>query len=349
MKFIRPITVTAGVLASSNVLETPPAAYNAGTAYGLAAQVSVFGGVSNTTATMYESLQAANTGHTPSSSPLWWKPIGTAYPAYNPATGYLTGARVTDTASHKNYESANVGTNTGHALTDTAWWLDLGPSNRWAMFDQKVGTLTTRPSSVSVSLAITGRADTVSLFNVDASSVNITVMDGVTEVYNVDYSMVSENGVIDWFEYYFEPVVRNTELAVTDLPNVQNPTIIITAIDGDDVSIGNCVVGLSTELGGTFYGASVGITDYSRKTSDDFGNFFITQRGFSRNGRFTVMVDKPNVDFVYNLLSQYRASPVVILGAEGYTSTFIYGLLKDWRIEISYPYQSVLSIEIEGL
>lgn len=348
MKLIRPVTIANANLTASNVVETPPAAYSSGTTYALNAQVSVFGGVSNTTATLYQSLQASNTNHTPASSPLWWQPIGTAYLAYNGATNYGLGARVTDTTNHLIYESLQAA-NTGNALTNASWWLELGPSNRWAMFDKKVGTLTTRPLSVAVGISVPDRADSVSLSNVDAANVNITVMDGLTVAYNKDYSMISDEGIIDWFEYYFEPVVRITDLGATDLPNVLNPTINITATDGDDVSIGNCVVGLSRELGGTQYGASVGITDYSRKMADDFGNLFIVERGFNKNGRFQVMVERGNVDFVHKLLSQYRATPIVLIGADDYQSTHIYGLLKDWRIEISYPLHSLLSIEVEGL
>lgn len=346
-RLIRPIAINGTSLASSNVLETPPAAYNVGTAYSLGQQVSVFGGANNTTATMYESLQNSNTGHTPSSSPTWWQPIGTAYLAWSNATAYVVGARVTDTVNHIIYEAIQAGTN--HPVTDPAYWLNIGPSNKWAMFDQKVGTQTIRPLSVAVSIQATDRADSVSLFNVDAASVNITVMDGATEVYNEDYSMVSESGIIDWFEYYFEPVVRKTELAVTDLPNVTAPLIKINATDGDNVAIGNCVVGLSRQLGWTLAGASVGITDYSRKVQDDFGNYSITERGFSRNARFQIFMENSNVDFIHALLSQYRATPVVIIGSSAYGSTHVYGLLKDWRIEITYVYNSMMSLEIEGL
>jgi len=347
VKLIRPITIDGASLSSSNVVETTPAAYNAGTTYALGDQVSVFSGINSTVATVYESLQAGNVGHTPSSSPSWWQPIGTAYLAWNSGTAYLVGAIVSDNTNHLLYESVQNGTN--HVVTDTAYWVEIGPTNKWAMFDQKVGTLTTRPLEVSVDIDVTGRADTVALFNIDASAVNITVMDGVTEEYNEDYSLISDEGIIDWFEYYFEPVVRKTDLAVTDLPNVDNPTIVISATDGDDVSVGNCVVGLSREIGDTQYGASVGSTDYSRKTRDDFGNWYIVERGFNKNGRFQVMMEKANVDFVHSLLSLYRATPIVLLATDEYTSTYIYGLLKDWRIEISYPLNSVMSIEVEGL
>lgn len=344
MKLIRPFTVTPSNL-TSNVVEIPPAAYNAGTTYAEGDQVSVMGGVSNTEATVYESLQAGNVGNTPASSPAWWQPIGIAYLAWNSGTNYSVGATVTE--NHRLYEAIQSGTN--HPVTDISWWIDLGPSNEWAMFDESVSTQTIRPYEIMVEIAANSRVDSIALLNVDASDINIKVLDGVDVVFDQDYSMISGEGILDWFQYYFEPVTRLSDLFITGLPNVGNPTIVITAIDGDDVAIGNVILGLSYDIGKTAYGASVGIIDYSRVTRDDFGNGTIVRRGFNRRGRFMVWLEKANVDAVYNLLSDFRATPTLLIGTDAYTSTFIYGLIKDWEITIDYPRHSVMTIETEGL
>lgn len=346
MKLIRHLTVSEAMLASSNVLETPPAAYNAGTTYALGNQVSVFSGTNSTTATMYESLQAGNLNKTPASEPTWWQPIGTAYLAWNSGTAYSIGAIVT--YGHKLYSAIDAGTNK-NPVTETAYWLETGPSNLWAMFDQKTGTVTTRPLEVNAEIDITGRIDTVALFALNGASVNVTMMDGVTEVHNQDYSLVSTDGIVDWFSYFFEPIVRKTELLVTGLPNTLDPTLTVSVTDTDDVSVGALVAGLSREIGATQYGAKVGITDFSRKQQDDFGNWYIVERGFSKRGNFTVYVEAPYSDQVFNLLADYRATPVVMIGADDYASTYYYGLLKDWNIELSYPSHHVVTIEMDGL
>lgn len=348
MKIVRHISVTDAILSSSNVVETPPAAYNAGTTYATGNQVSVFGGPSNTTATLYESLQDSNTGNTPASSPAWWQPIGTAYLAYSGATSYAADAIVTDTTNHKLYQSL-FGSNSGNALTDTDWWLELGPSNRWAMFDMKTGTQTTRPLSVSSTLDVSGRIDTVALFNLDGASVNVTMLDGATEVHNEDYSLVSTDGIADWFSYFFEPIVRKTELLVTGLPNTLDPSLTATVTDTDNVSVGAFVAGLALYVGATQYGARVGITDFSRKTQDDFGNWYIVERSYAKRGNFTVWIEQAYSDQIFNTLSSYRATPLALIGADEFASTYYYGILKDWNIEISYPSHHIATIEVEGL
>jgi hypothetical protein len=77
MKLVRPVTLTDGGTAprliSSTVAEpsgSDPAAYNAGTTYALDALVHRVA-----THRIYQSIQAANTGNTPESSPLWWTEV----------------------------------------------------------------------------------------------------------------------------------------------------------------------------------------------------------------------------------------------------------------------------------
>lgn len=67
MKLIRPVTVTDSTLTACNVPETDYAAYDAATTYGVGDLIIVAADHK-----IYESLQAGNVGHTPSSSPTWW-------------------------------------------------------------------------------------------------------------------------------------------------------------------------------------------------------------------------------------------------------------------------------------
>lgn len=350
MKLIRPFAITDAALDSSNVYETPPAAYNAGTTYALGDHVSVAGGVSNTTQTVYKSLQGSNTGNTPASSPSFWEAVGTAYSVYSGATSYGDGAIVTDTTNHLLYESLQ-GSNMGNALTDESYWLELGPSNLWAMFDQKTGTQTSWLEEVQAVIDVTGRMNTVGLLNLSGTSVNITMMDGVTEIHNEDYSLTSTDGIDGWYSWFFDPIVRLRDLVVTGLPNNVDPevTITVTGGDGDTVLVGQCILGSARQIGDTVYGARVGITDYSRITEDDFGNFQVVRRGYNKRSDLVVWLDAENTDFVYNLLADYRGTPVLIVGADDYSSTFQFGLLKDWNVRLEHVSHSILDLQFQGL
>lgn len=69
MKIVRPYNIVDATLVSCNVPETDYAAYNPATTYALGDRVIVIG---TNIHKIYESLQAANVGHTPATEPTWW-------------------------------------------------------------------------------------------------------------------------------------------------------------------------------------------------------------------------------------------------------------------------------------
>ena len=343
---IPPFAVTDAALTAPNVYETVPTAYAGGTTYAAGDYVSVAG--ASKSHIVYKSLQSSNTGHTPASSPDWWDAMGTVYSAYAGGTTYAADDIVTDTTNHTLHLSLQA-SNTGHALTEAAWWLEIGPSNRWAMFDEKSSTQTVWHDSIAATIDVTGRATAAALFNLDAASVNITVRDvTATERYNQDHPLVLSDGIDDWLEYFTAPIRRKTDLYVGDLPNIANPEITVTVTADGDVKVGTIGLGYATAIGGSQYGAQVGITDYSRITEDDFGNFEVVRRGYNKRGQFTIWIDSADTDYIYSLFAQYRATPVIFVGADSYAATLFYGLLKDWGAVLQYPSHTIVDVQFQG-
>lgn len=346
MKIIRPISVTAANLSASNVPETAPASYNAGTTYAAAALVSV---VSGTARDVYESLAGSNTGNAPASSPAWWKFLARTYADYSAGTTYAAGDVVLGTGNRE-YESVQAG-NVGHALDDPAWWLDRGASNRFRMFDQSNGSVTARTGSIDVTIPVTGRIDSVGLLNLVAASVQVivtTVADG--EIYNETVNLVDSAGIDDWYEYFFEDIVRRGDLVLTNIPLNGNPTVrvIINEPDGT-AQVGSLIIGQSRDLGTTIHPARIGIQDFSRKDQDQFGNYTIIQRAFARRTTFKVAVDEDAVDSFVTLLAAYRAEPVLWVGVDQYSATWVFGFYRDFAFDMANPNETYLNIELEGL
>ena len=96
---------------------------------------------------------------------------------------------------------------------------------------------------MSSTLDVSGRIDTVALFNLDGASVNVTMLDRATEVHNEDYSLVSTDGIADWFSRLFEPIVRKTELLCYRPAQHARPSLTATVTDTDNVSVGAFVAG----------------------------------------------------------------------------------------------------------
>jgi hypothetical protein len=97
LKFLKPVAMTDALLISSTAPENDYAAWASGTTYALAARC-----ISTTTHRIYESVQAGNLNHDPT----------------------------TDTTA--------------------TWWLDVGATNRWKMFDAAVGSQSSLASPLTV-------------------------------------------------------------------------------------------------------------------------------------------------------------------------------------------------------
>jgi hypothetical protein len=350
MLFVRPYQVDDASLVYSSLTEDAPGAWSAVTNYGIGDRVGV---ASGSAVQVYKSSQAANTNHDPTTSPSWWLPDGTTHLPWSAATTYASGDRVLDATTHRIFESL-VNANLNHPTTDPAFWIDVAPSNKWAMFDSYNATQSVHPYQIVQEMTLQGRADSLALLNMtNAGSVRVQVTtpaDGL--VYDRTFNLISSAGVSSWFAFFFEPLEYATDLFVSDLPAYLDPTIDLTieANGNGDIGVGVLSVGLAKDLGLTLHdSAQIGITDYSRKAVDDFGNYTIIKRAFSRRGSFRSRIQKSAVDGVFNALSDYRSTPTVYLASEDYGATLIFGFFKDFTIEIDYPTESLVSIEIEGL
>lgn len=276
------------------------------------------------------------------------------FPVWNAGTTYALGDSVLLLSNNKIYQSAAAG-NVGHAPPNTTYWIDAGYDNRWRMFDQSVTSQTSQATSVIVAITPGIRLDSVVGLNCAAAIATINMVDPQAGlVYSKSVSLTSFSGIQDWFAYYYEPVVQLTEFLLTDLPvSFPNATTTV-AITATTAAIGGLVLGFSRELGISEWGAKPGIIDYSVKTKDNFGNYNIVARNFSKRLDVSVQVPTNSVDATLNMLAGYRSIPIVYVGSNAgapqqFNSTIIYGFYKDLSFDISYNAFSVMTLQIEGL
>lgn len=348
MRLVPPVDVTQDNLTDSNVPDVPPAAYNAGTTYADGDRASVLQ-ADGYTWKVYESVVGSNTGNAVTDTDFWLY-LADTYAEYNAGTTYDVDDIVISTTTDHAFQALTNG-ESGNSLSNPAKWLDLGPTNRYKMFDRSNTSQTINGESVDVTFDVTGRVNAVSVLNMTAATVQLimtTVEDG--EIYNETVNLVSSGGVTNWWEYFFLPVSRYGDWTFTDLPTNNNPTVqVIVAEPGGIAKVGTVAAGLSRNIGTVIYPSSIGIQDYSRKEADEFGYFTIVERGFANRASMKVAVDERNVDAITDALKALRATPTVFVGVEAYRSTWVYGFYKDWSWQFSGPNESYLTIELEGL
>lgn len=277
------------------------------------------------------------------------------YSEWDAATTYADGDNVIVIGTtHKVYESL-VGSNLNNDPTtdDGTNWLEVSATNRWKAFDTVLNDQVTNTTSITYELTPASLTNSIAFFNLDAVDLNVTVTDPTDgEVYNEDYSLINNDAVEGWWGYFFEPIVRKSELVIFDLPNYTSAVIDVTisVASGDTAKVGQIVFGNQKTLGLTGYGTTIGIQDYSRKDTDSFGNATITERRFAQTVDYDVRVLTSSVRDVQKTLSDFRATPLVYSGTDdGTYGDLVYGYYRNFGINISTPSYSDASIEVEGL
>ena len=274
----------------------------------------------------------------------------TDHAAWNSGTTYAATNRVILTSTHRIYESL-VGSNTNHSPdTSPTWWVDVGPTNAWAMFDNEVSTVTSTTGVLRAVIA-SGYANAIALLGLVGSQADVVVTDGPggATVYSATVSL-DETIITDWYMYVFEPTNQRTQVVLTDLPPYVS-AVVAVSISGATAACGVVSVGTAYDLGDTRFGAQIGIIDYSRKETDEFGTTTFVRRKFARRMTAPIEIMKDQLAAVHSRLSAVRATPCVWIGSDNdaYSPLVVFGFYREFSITISYPTFCLCNLEIEGL
>lgn len=274
----------------------------------------------------------------------------TDHAAWSSGATYAVGDRVVH--AHRIVESLQAGNNahTPGAAGSETWWLDVGPTNRWAMFDNVVNTLSTATGEMTIVLA-PGLVDSVGLVDLQGATVRVRMTDGATVVYDQTQSLDGST-VLDWYDYFFEPFDTVGSVLFRNLPQYLNGQVTVTISGPATVSVGALVLGKEFDLGDTGFGATAGITDYSRKDTNAFGAVTLVRRAYAKRSSTKLQLPNTHLRRVRNVLADLRATPCLWVGADD-TSLFeplvVFGWYRDFQIEIAYPQTSFCTLEIEGM
>lgn len=271
---------------------------------------------------------------------------------WDSGTTYAANDIVQVAAERRKYES-QVGSNLDNDPTtdDGTNWVDIGPTNPWAMFDEYSETQTERAGNITAEVNPTGRVTALAFFNLDATTIRIEEEDPTEgSVYDEEFDLTSYDNIDDFYDYFFAPLIRKTDLYVDGLPPYAGATITLTINNPDSTAkCGKVVAGVERDIGETIAGADFGIIDASRITEDDFGNLTIVERSYRKRMGLSVRVARENVDEAGRLLASRRAIPTVFVGSDDYGQLLIDGIPREWRVGVDEYLYSTLNISVEGL
>lgn len=276
----------------------------------------------------------------------------TDYAAWSSGSTYALGDRVILTSTHKIYESLQA-SNTNHdPVSSPTWWIEVSATNRWKCFDTSNSTQTAKATSMSYRItpgvAITSFA---ALNLTNATTLRLRLVDPTFgTVYDVTHDLTAVQPQPAWWSWFFEVRTAPELHVVSDLPSYPGADLLIDLSGGSSLAVGVFLFGQARKIGlGVNLGANVGIQDYSRKETNEFGDTILVQRAFSKRASFDMLLEKADVDPTASFFTSLRAVPCLWVGHADYESTVVFGIYKDFQITIAYATHSDCTLDLEGL
>ncbi len=274
------------------------------------------------------------------------------YPAWVSGTSYTALDKVI--YEHKIYERIVTGVGTITPDLDQINWLDSGYTNRYRMFDNIISSVSSRTGGIEFTLTPNQVINGIALLNVNASTVRVVMTDPIEGVvYDRTKELRSSSNVIDYYSYFFAPLINLDDLDTAiflDLPNKPTATITVCVSSGVGlVEVGEVVYGVQSIVGRTNYGTAIGITSYSRKDKDEFGKVTVVKRKNSKYADYDIDIDNTNLAFVQRLFQDIDSVPCVFIGNPEMEELIVYGFYSDFKATISFPTVSKCTLRVEGL
>lgn len=275
--------------------------------------------------------------------------------AWNAATSYTPGQRVVLASTHRVYRNLIAGVNATSPHLAPDRWFDEGPTNKWAWADTSVSTATSAPSPYTHTLQ-PGSFTDVALFglvNVYSARLEVWYESGGALTFAQTLTTEYWSAGDPYISYYFDlPRFRN-RLFFSGIPisATCECRLTLTALDSAlPVQIGVAAYGRFEPVGCQEYGASARTVDYSRITTDEYGNTTIVKGRKAKDLRGTLVVDKAQAGVVDDLIDRLRGTPLVVVGSDDpdydYLSTI--GLV-DAEPVAAGPTHATINYTVRGL
>lgn len=282
--------------------------------------------------------------------------VGTGLPNHDVAEWLVGTTYITDQFARVDDEvyQAIQGSTGQDPTTDTTntYWIYYGVTNTLKPFDNIVSSRAKQSGNITYQIFSTDFLSGIALLdliNISTVLVTVSIITGDPPSAELIYNSGTvslQNGVTGTYK-------RN--YSFTDLPLYKNVTITVTLnrlSTSAPAELGEIVLGKTINLGFTEYGASTGIIDYSSKTQDDFGNYSVVPRAFSKKSSVKLKVLPGQIDYTIKTLTNFRSTPVVWVTVDNTNYTgilLIYGFYKDFTLTIPDCSLAELSLNIEGL
>lgn len=282
-------------------------------------------------------------------------------PAWSSGVTYQAGDRVHLVSTHKVYESTGAAGNAGknpalpanqyNASGLATFWIEIGPTNRTAMFDGLVSSQTLAASPLVITLS-PGAFNGFALFGVDADSYSVQVLDsaGGNVIYEEATTPLEGSMPSDYYEYFFDRFKPLRQLIRTGIDPNGSSQIKLTLNRGTgNVGLGMFAIGDLKPVGIPQRDAVVEPQDFSSIVQDKFGNASVRRRANSTGMSISCVMDREEANSVLQTVKDTLGIPCVVVGSSQalYEWLTVFGTISGSMTPNPFPYVT-LKLTVRG-
>lgn len=234
---------------------------------------------------------------------------------------------------------------------DPQSWSRLGTSNHWRMYDMLRGIeyQSTKNSNIDQIVFVPKIARGYALLGIEGSQLRVQAsLDGEV-LYDTTYQLTDLSANAYWYEFFTVKPMQKTSVVAFDLPPVPGLLVRFTLTGEGPVALGKLIVGEQLELGCTKWNVKTEYVNTSRQEREEFGNLVLVPRRIYKVRDFELTFDTRLAERGERVIETVIGGPAVFVGSLNYTTTIIYGIVKDFRIVLSNPTTSIASLKVESI
>ena len=274
--------------------------------------------------------------------------------AWNAAASYVLGDVVIRTTTHKKYENILAGIDAGVPESTPTRWIEIGSTNRWAMFDTLRNTQSIKASPVTIVLTPNSRIDSIGLLSVDADSVDISIMNGAELVYTATRELNTRD-VLGWYDYYFAPFKKVPNVVFFDIPPYSTTVITITFTSVSDIKLGAIILGNQADLGKAIHGVSSEELNFSRIEREVTGESILIPRRSVPKINIQSVATPSQLNSIRDTRANLNAVPAVWSGLDDklnnpyFDTVLLLGVYKKFEINMNNSQMIDINLDIEEI
>lgn len=239
--------------------------------------------------------------------------------------------------------------------TKTNKWVQINPTNYFAMLDGKTKTQTARQDNITFSLSSEGY-DSFCLLNLDATSVSVELIEnGTSEVlYSKSFDLQDESVVIDAYTYDFAPFEFTPSVYIDDLPIYMDATLnVVINNAGSLAKCGRLLFGRSFYVGDTNFDGNLDLEFYQYDETDIFGNRTLVYYDSADVENYSVSIPTNKIPMVRRVSKKLAGKPVLFIADESpetlLENLLNFGFLEKFSVVISESDYSIVSISYKSI